>query len=287
MEVLQGMKSGKSKIRLVDETRVMNTASLGGTGEELDDGFLSSCTTAVTPMIIIDVPVDDSQTIEALGGEQENSNNQSWDDLVYSITQRIFDGYRTETSWKLNAVNGTSSSTRNSSGTSAVSISDCFRLFSSEEILGEDDQWYCGNCKMHVRASKKIDLWKIPQVLIIHLKRFQYTRGYRNKIESIVDFPINDILDMEQFMTPAAVASDTTGLKYKLFGISNHMGSLYSGHYTAYAKLWEDANSPTHRRKDEWYSFNDSYVSAKGDSPGGCSSSNYLLFYQRTTGEAI
>ena len=52
----------------------------------------------------------------------------------------------------------------------------CMDLFVNTEVLGEDDAWYCPNCKEHVQASKKFDLWKMPEILVIHLKRFSYNR---------------------------------------------------------------------------------------------------------------
>ena len=36
---------------------------------------------------------------------------------------------------------------------------------------------YCPDCKEHVQASKKFDLWKVPEILVIHLKRFNYDRS--------------------------------------------------------------------------------------------------------------
>ena len=278
-EVLQGMRSAVVRV-VEDGTRVITTFSLSSTDESLIDSLREKFSTlrfSTSPlMLIVDVPVNDSATTEVRGGEEENSNNQSWDDLVYSITSRTNDYFTTERSWKTQAVG----SPVGSSGRSGprISLKDCFQLFASEEVLGEEDQWYCGSCKTHVRASKKIDLWKLPDILIIHLKRFQYTRGYRNKIESVIDFPIDADLDMSEFLPSGADKSNT---KYSLFGISNHMGSLYSGHYTAYAKLWEDPNSPTKRRKNEWFNFNDSYVSSLNGRSPVADSSNYLLFYQR------
>ena len=279
-EVLQGMRSAVVRV-VEDGTRVVTVFPLSVSAEEsimetLSEK-LSSLRFSTTPlMLIVDVPVNDSATTEARGGEEEGSNNQSWDDMLYSITSRTNDYYATERSWKLHAVGGSSPPLSGSK----ISLRDCFQLFGSEEVLGEEDQWYCGECKTHVRASKKIDLWKLPEILIIHLKRFQYTRGYRNKIESVIEFPIETDLDMSEFL-PAGAKTDNGNCNYSLFGISNHMGSLYSGHYTAYAKLWEDPNSPTKRRKNEWYSFNDSYVT--GCRPPSPDSSNYLLFYQRRT----
>lgn len=37
---------------------------------------------------------------------------------------------------------------------------------------------YCPNCKEFVQATKKFDLWRLPDVLVIHLKRFSYDRLY-------------------------------------------------------------------------------------------------------------
>lgn len=35
---------------------------------------------------------------------------------------------------------------------------------------------YCPQCKELKGATKKFDLWKLPQVLVIHLKRFSYDK---------------------------------------------------------------------------------------------------------------
>jgi ubiquitin C-terminal hydrolase len=44
------------------------------------------------------------------------------------------------------------------------------------ERLSEADSWYCPRCKEHVQADKKLDLWALPDTLVVHLKRFSYTR---------------------------------------------------------------------------------------------------------------
>ena len=31
---------------------------------------------------------------------------------------------------------------------------------------------YCSSCKQHRDASKRIEIWKLPAILLIHLKRF-------------------------------------------------------------------------------------------------------------------
>ena len=52
-----------------------------------------------------------------------------------------------------------------------------------------------------------------------------------SKNDDLIDFPING-LDMSQYVLSTGDESSV----YDLYGISNHMGSLYGGHYTAYCK---------------------------------------------------
>ncbi|KAI2566748.1 USP15 isoform 4, partial [Pan troglodytes] len=42
----------------------------------------------------------------------------------------------------------------------------------------------------HQQATKKLDLWSLPPVLVVHLKRFSYSRYMRDKLDTLVDFPI-------------------------------------------------------------------------------------------------
>ena len=67
---------------------------------------------------------------------------------------------------------------------------ECLKLYTSQEKLGADDAWYCPNCQKHQQATKKFDLWSLPEVLIIHLKRFSYNRYWRDKIDTVIDFPL-------------------------------------------------------------------------------------------------
>uniref|UniRef100_A0A8B9ZJU9 ubiquitinyl hydrolase 1 n=1 Tax=Anas platyrhynchos TaxID=8839 RepID=A0A8B9ZJU9_ANAPL len=55
-----------------------------------------------------------------------------------------------------------------------INLDSCLRAFTSEEELGEDEMYYCSKCKTHCLATKKLDLWRLPPILIIHLKRFQF-----------------------------------------------------------------------------------------------------------------
>uniref|UniRef100_A0A803SXM9 ubiquitinyl hydrolase 1 n=1 Tax=Anolis carolinensis TaxID=28377 RepID=A0A803SXM9_ANOCA len=71
-----------------------------------------------------------------------------------------------------------------------VKLQECIELFTTVETLEEENPWYCPTCKKHQLATKKLDLWSLPEILIIHLKRFSYTKFSREKLDTLVEFPI-------------------------------------------------------------------------------------------------
>jgi len=147
-----------------------------------------------------------------------------------------------------------------------VQLSECLELFITRETLGADDLWYCPSCKKHQQATKKFDVWSLPNILVIHLKRFSYNKYWRDKIDVLVEFPLKG-LDMSEYVLDPACSGTT----YDLIGVSNHFGGMGGGHYTAYAKNCVD---------DRWYNFDDSSVSS-ADEESVCSKAAYVLFYQR------
>lgn len=79
-----------------------------------------------------------------------------------------------------------------------VNVYDCLNYFSMEETLSGNDKWYCSKCKDHVTAYKKMEVYKAPDYLIIHLKRFSHQRNVMfgsRKLNDFVNFPVNG-LDM-------------------------------------------------------------------------------------------
>lgn len=171
-----------------------------------------------------------------------------------------------------------------------ITLADCLTEFTKEERLGEDDMWYCSQCKEHKQATKKVELWKVPDVLVFALKRFSSSRYSRDKIDDLVDFPVLEALDMEPFvegdrvekrlaeqMTNAPHISEPDSLTYELYAVSNHFGGLGGGHYTAFAKNPENGR---------WYDFDDSRVTEINPERVK-SSAAYLLFYRRKTARPI
>lgn len=66
------------------------------------------------------------------------------------------------------------------------------QAFQTAEELEAEDSWFCSKCKRHVQANKKLDLWAVPEVLVVHLKRFFFTRARRDKLDVQVEFPLEN-----------------------------------------------------------------------------------------------
>jgi ubiquitin carboxyl-terminal hydrolase 4/11/15 len=148
-----------------------------------------------------------------------------------------------------------------------ISLDDCFTETGKTETLSEDNAWYCSRCKELRRADKTLELWTVPDILVLHLKRFSGERYRRDKVDVLVDFPVEG-LDLTK-----RVGCKEEGKEYiyDLFAVDNHYGGLGGGHYTAYAKNFYDGN---------WYDYNDSSVSRRS-AEGVVSTAAYLLFYRR------
>jgi ubiquitin carboxyl-terminal hydrolase 4/11 len=160
-----------------------------------------------------------------------------------------------------------SKKTESARSNKGITLQDCLDEFTKEEKLGEDDLWYCPRCKKHQQATKRFDLWKLPDILVVHLKRFSNSRILRDKIDTFVDFPIEG-LDLENMVGERITAKTLMGLGedpaalglgdvnepliYDLYAVDEHLGGLGGGHYRAFA-----LNHPNNK----WYHFDDSYVS--------------------------
>ncbi|EGX94391.1 ubiquitin C-terminal hydrolase, putative [Cordyceps militaris CM01] len=155
--------------------------------------------------------------------------------------------------------------TRKSRG---ITLDECLDEFERAEILSENDMWYCPRCKEHRRASKKFDLWKTPDYLVTHLKRFSSSGWRRDKLDVLVDFPIEEL----DLTARVIEKEDGKSEVYDLIAVDDHYGGLGGGHYTAYAKNFVDG---------KWYNYNDSSVSLVSDPQSVITSAAYLLFYKR------
>ncbi|NXC91515.1 UBP31 hydrolase, partial [Cercotrichas coryphoeus] len=171
-------------------------------------------------------------------------------------------------------------------------LSQCFQLYTKEEQLAPDDAWRCPHCKQLQQGSITLSLWTLPDVLIIHLKRFRQEGDRRMKLQNMVKFPLSG-LDMTPHVVkrsqsswslpshwspwrkPYGLGRDPEDYIYDLYAVCNHHGTMQGGHYTgkSYCKNSVDG---------QWYCFDDSEVQQLSESEV-CKQTAYILFYQRRT----
>jgi ubiquitin C-terminal hydrolase len=82
----------------------------------------------------------------------------------------------------------------------------------------------------------------------------------------LIDFPL-DNLDLSNYV----IGYKKNSYIYELYGICNHSGSAFGGHYTCYVK---NANG-------KWYHFNDTNVVEVSLVDAIISAKAYVLFYRK------
>ncbi|DAZ99023.1 TPA: hypothetical protein N0F65_010909 [Lagenidium giganteum] len=96
-----------------------------------------------------------------------------------------------------------------------LNLDYCMDMFTAPEHIQEA---YCGLCKTLRPATKAMDLWRLPPILVIQLKRFCFTQVSRRKLHHLVDFPLKG-LNLQEFVAKKREPKrmKETGLKYWLF----------------------------------------------------------------------
>jgi ubiquitin C-terminal hydrolase len=145
---------------------------------------------------------------------------------------------------------------------------DCFAHYCEGERMEGDNAWFNDKTKQYQAVKKRILYWSLPNVMIIDLKRVQYTDRGPVKVTIPVDIPLKN-LDLSAFVR----GYKRDSYIYDLYAVCNHHGNFSkSGHYTATIRSADDT----------WYNFNDETVKQcdlKGDSI--TSNIPYCLFYRK------
>ncbi|KAL3917604.1 MAG: hypothetical protein SGPRY_006343, partial [Prymnesium sp.] len=138
-------------------------------------------------------------------------------------------------------------------------------FFEAEEMTG-DEKYNCEHCRALHDGRKHLAIFRPPNILSIHLKRFRFGVQAK-KASDHVAFPLTG-LSLKPFCTESVKGS----AEYDLAAVVTHHGaSLSSGHYTAYvcARTAKDST---------WYHVDDSReVTAERV----LQTEAYMLFYVR------
>lgn len=157
-------------------------------------------------------------------------------------------------------------------------------IFSPEQMAGAEG-YKCDHCKGLREATKQLQLFSYPQVLLLGLKRFETRGGSKgghtgsetyssSKVSTRVRVNAQEVLDLSSFCNPAglsaAAAAGRPPPKYELIAVADHTGVINGGHYTARGRCVLDGS---------WAEFNDSLV-LSADPPSRSSSAAYMMLYR-------
>jgi ubiquitin C-terminal hydrolase len=140
---------------------------------------------------------------------------------------------------------------------------ECFDLYVEGETLEGENAWFNEETNAKQNVKKKISYWSLPNILVIDIKRFA---SHTKKNQELVTFPLEN-LDLSKYV----IGYKKESYVYDLYGICNHSGSVYGGHYTSYVK---NANG-------KWYHFNDTFVNEVSDEQHLVSPKAYCFFYRK------
>ncbi|XP_046415413.1 ubiquitin carboxyl-terminal hydrolase 32 [Neodiprion fabricii] len=160
-------------------------------------------------------------------------------------------------------------------------LSSCLAAFTRQESL---ERYHCQRCAEPRSATKRLQLWRLPPVLVVHLKRFHCVRGKWVKSQKAVRFPLKDFDPSEYLADPEHhhrlnhhrlhPSVNPEDVKYNLYAVVCHSGIMGGGHYVSYARNPDGG---------QWYYYNDS--SCRESSPEAVANETattaYILFYQR------
>ncbi|KAG7401688.1 hypothetical protein PHYBOEH_011642 [Phytophthora boehmeriae] len=172
----------------------------------------------------------------------------------------------------------------------AVPLEKCMDALMREEAISLDDHWVCERCGVPREGSRVSAIWRLPDLVMVQLKRFQYLENqHKQKVRALVDFPLKG-LDFSQWMGHEVQADSSV---YDLYAVANHVGGLTRGHYTAFCRYDSDFPESTTlftasdsngdvQCPELWFRFDDEKVSeiAPGDV---VTDAAYVLFYKRRT----
>ena len=97
--------------------------------------------------------------------------------------------------------------------------------------------WTCPECKKTREGRQRMTLWHLPDLLTFHIKRFNCSARWREKISTRVNFPLTG-LNMRKWCdteSPESQGVDESTV-YDLIGVINHYGGMTGGHYVAACK---------------------------------------------------
>ncbi|KAI2802763.1 putative ubiquitin carboxyl-terminal hydrolase FAF-X [Blomia tropicalis] len=147
------------------------------------------------------------------------------------------------------------------------SLCDSLEQYVKGDLLEGDNAYHCEKCDRKVDTVKRLCIKRLPKVLAIQLKRFDYDYERETAIKFNDYFEFPRILDMQPYTVNGlaqiegeVIEEDLSigtieDTQYELNGIVVHSGQASGGHYYSFI---QHKNQQT--GKKSWYKFDDGDV---------------------------
>ncbi|KRX00231.1 hypothetical protein PPERSA_10730 [Pseudocohnilembus persalinus] len=152
-----------------------------------------------------------------------------------------------------------------------IKLEECLNLFSKEEKV----ELSCDNCQANKEQTIQTQINKLPNILVMHLKRFYFQKGFLEKLDNFVNIPKKS-LSLSPWITEQKQKTQQNNQIYDLYGIVNHIGNGSGGHYTAYVQVKKEDS----QNNQKWVQFDDENVTYI-DENNLISNKSYMLFYKK------
>jgi ubiquitin carboxyl-terminal hydrolase 22/27/51 len=140
-----------------------------------------------------------------------------------------------------------------------LSLVSLLERFTYEERLKGSDQVYCLRCSRYVDAMKRLVIHKLPNLLVLHLGRFDFAK--KRKITDAVTFPLRG-LDLSEFCSDADDGAATSSQSHNGRDVASTAADISSGRISPLTPL----SAP--QMRDAMYDLA-AVVSHHGDSVDG------------------
>ncbi|XP_077676695.1 uncharacterized protein LOC144266978 isoform X2 [Eretmochelys imbricata] len=156
----------------------------------------------------------------------------------------------------------------------AYSVSNALDAVQEENKFTGDEQFYCETCESKQDATSRCYFERLPPILVLNLKRYQFDGNWFRKLHYEVSVPFSLPVNLKE--QTAENMDFPLSPQYELFAVCHHSGGIDGGHYVAEIKSYEN---------ECWYSFNDTVVKKMPEDMNTMgakdSSTAYLLMYHK------
>lgn len=144
-------------------------------------------------------------------------------------------------------------------------LDDLLGNYCKVEILKDDNMYYCEICNKKTIATKMVKIWNLSKNLIILIKKYS---NNLTKTNSIVKYPFN--INLKSYIYNLKIKYWNDNYEYELYNVTNHIGTVSSGHYYAYNRS----------NNDEWYKCDDETITkVNKEEVSNCN--GYILWYKK------